>query len=83
MMPAIIDVEGQMERRSGRPAWWWAMQAFWASLAIWAVTFVLILFTGAGSIDVFTVINQWAPAALVVFAILSWLLYRIGAATRR
>jgi hypothetical protein len=59
------------------------MQAFWASLAIWALTFVLIVFTGVGSIAALLVINQWAPFAMIVFAILSWLLHWIAASSRR
>ena len=71
-----------MDRGSRRPAWWWAMLAFWGSLAIWAVTFVLILFTGAGSIAAVRIVNQWAPFLLIVFAVLSWLLHRLAASSR-
>jgi hypothetical protein len=72
-----------MNRGRRRPAWWWAMQAFWASLAIWALTLVLIVFTGAGSIGAVLVINQWASFALIPFALLSWLLHRTAASSRR
>src|SRR5437764_291964 len=35
-----------MNRGPRRPAWWWAMRAFWASIAVWMGTFILMIFTG-------------------------------------
>ena len=64
-----------------RPLWWWAMQAFWVSLAVWAVTLVMIVFVGGDRTPIW-LLNRIAPFAFIGFAVLTWLLWRVDAARR-